>query len=1311
MKSMNQRMKLWFGRVDTSQSGVLSERDVCDKILKFSPDLCVEHISEFLVECRCPNDPNMIDYNMLVDSLWPGTKAHPNIPDHPGELSSSSTAAPYKDSLHLSPTTSGSTEEGSILTPTERADSKDSAQSSKYNSADVAAGLDNHSNSADAAAGQPQQICSRRSSRSVEDGNSPKISKDVSDKRKMSKDSSSIASQVKEIVEQLSPESAQAVLAFAQSKNKAQQNDKNWVRLHETTRHAVGKLLDAADLSFAFKETKCMSRADYCALRYFINDVKIGAISKRRSVLVSSDEEIDKDTELLGDIPDAEESFGQETIAAWLVGNVFACDAIQELPSETYAFVDRVCTRLRSRKELVKYTRLDQMFQTMALYNDCFHRIRQEAGWNDIPHSGDNACEQPPEICIGNSMDEVLTSLFKTAVIVEGYTKNLCSEISLCHGVLLTRMGPLKKWERARQKIVLDYGGNPRRILDLVRCSVICESMESIQTLMEFLEGRPDMKCTRVKSGFNSSVLVTPTGYRDVKVTACFIDCPLLFEIQLQLKEFYLINKEMGHKIFAWTRVLSPWAISSPEDVVQHGNSEVLHGMCLLCGEILSSTVETTGHHSQASQQARILLVEVLSSTLDESTIGKHGGMDHANDLILFVESPENVVKQSSSAGTSSAKTSRNLRRASVDLGSSLKNLLKGRAYRAYGMLMGSLNQFAEARDALSQGMEFAQTAHDILMIARLHQTIGQVCTLERDYHCALLEYRLAAEQLATALGENHPGTAVARICVAEALAHGGLFSVETFVDSEVQTLRDACAHVLQYCGRRHPYVAKGYLVKSKVLRELGRHIEAKQEAELAVEVYRETHGPTAQQTRDALLELGLAEWGAGYNDQAVSHIEDAAASASSKSKQTESCEVVNPKKLNGHMSFEDYTDAIIVSGKESSSLRSDALLSEFVSIEASAGEGSTGLETAAARLSIIEARLSQEAGMQVRKMRSCDLVARVEDGKTEFQFSPRPEILKDDLASLSLTEFKYFLDQHLVHTDEWTEEHLTALHKALQEDAGYFEAQSGILGASESLVYVLPTLVLTVRPPAQPTHFLQEVGRQGGKSGVQKATKPAIRLLRQESLVDAVARFVDERFIVPLPDLTIQVQDVLLSGATTSGHTSKSRTYPGLQTKYVRTFLEVIVEGLPEEGFVTGSKRMGRCREYRWMDEFDAEAFEDNYVAPSAESACSKRGSRKTHMHLGSDTPGRGLAARSSGGLGRIETTRSREDIERIRAPSRTDEPVSPRPPFSEERSVSKVSQEDPMSPRINVGHSCASIGSSESLGAKERSGALPKI
>ena len=83
-----------------------------------------------------------------------------------------------------------------------------------------------------------------------------------------------------------------------------------------------------------------------------------------------------------------------------------------------------------------------------------------------------------------------------------------------------TKTSQLKKLFRAREKVAVDYGGRGERLRDVLRASIVCETVAELQTLgdeLRALEAAGTVRVLQIKNRFRGHP--TPSGYRDVNVS------------------------------------------------------------------------------------------------------------------------------------------------------------------------------------------------------------------------------------------------------------------------------------------------------------------------------------------------------------------------------------------------------------------------------------------------------------------------------------------------------------------------------------------------------------------------------------------------------------------------------------------------------------------------------------------------------------------------------------------------------------------------------------------------------------------------
>lgn len=122
---------------------------------------------------------------------------------------------------------------------------------------------------------------------------------------------------------------------------------------------------------------------------------------------------------------------------------------------------------------------------------------------------------------------------------------------------------PLKKPERAIQKVHRTYGGDPSRLLDITRRSIVLKNVSKLVQAVQTIKEDQDVEIIRIK---NRMSLDAPSslGYRDININLMIKtpDTEVLgvdyhvAEVQLILDDYYAKKSDEGHKAYVTYRNL-----------------------------------------------------------------------------------------------------------------------------------------------------------------------------------------------------------------------------------------------------------------------------------------------------------------------------------------------------------------------------------------------------------------------------------------------------------------------------------------------------------------------------------------------------------------------------------------------------------------------------------------------------------------------------------------------------------------------------------------------------------------------------------
>lgn len=122
-------------------------------------------------------------------------------------------------------------------------------------------------------------------------------------------------------------------------------------------------------------------------------------------------------------------------------------------------------------------------------------------------------------------------------------------------------IGPMKKRERAEEKVKSDYGGDWSRVGDLVRASVAVDSFDDIESTLDKLRASGLKLARKPKDRFAHP---TESGYRDLMLNVVYPNGHV-GELQMHLKPILKVKSE-GHKLYEGVRSIEAKAKAEHRD-------------------------------------------------------------------------------------------------------------------------------------------------------------------------------------------------------------------------------------------------------------------------------------------------------------------------------------------------------------------------------------------------------------------------------------------------------------------------------------------------------------------------------------------------------------------------------------------------------------------------------------------------------------------------------------------------------------------------------------------------------------------------
>lgn len=212
--------------------------------------------------------------------------------------------------------------------------------------------------------------------------------------------------------------------------------------------------------------------------------------------------------------------------------------------------------------------------------------------------------------------------------VLPRYTQilELCSQMETIREVIV-KVAPLKERERILAKVESDYGGNVRRVVDVVRGSIIFKTLGCLNTFLElhFADGHftigdcVNVPVIRIRSGFLSTHAVRSYGYRDVNVNLMVDD--YICELQLHIGDYYNIKTEHGHSQYTWARNFAVSVITDPWQIFEYSDeTNTLRLIIWLCshGKGWCEQHQTDTSIADLRNESQPNLHELRSDVLDD---------------------------------------------------------------------------------------------------------------------------------------------------------------------------------------------------------------------------------------------------------------------------------------------------------------------------------------------------------------------------------------------------------------------------------------------------------------------------------------------------------------------------------------------------------------------------------------------------------------------------------------------------------------------------------------------------------------------
>lgn len=163
----------------------------------------------------------------------------------------------------------------------------------------------------------------------------------------------------------------------------------------------------------------------------------------------------------------------------------------------------------------------------------------------DVRHTSVPDLAHPDTLRLPEAQRERYVEVYRQAAAVKPGFDAALGDIAATVGGTF-KATPLKGTTRAVDKIVSDYGGDPGRIKDVVRGTIVVDSLDAARAAMEQLLGRFEVLPQGRRDWLDPSVQ-TPDGYRDAKFNVLIGGH--VAEVQINLPQM-LAAKKQAHPLY-----------------------------------------------------------------------------------------------------------------------------------------------------------------------------------------------------------------------------------------------------------------------------------------------------------------------------------------------------------------------------------------------------------------------------------------------------------------------------------------------------------------------------------------------------------------------------------------------------------------------------------------------------------------------------------------------------------------------------------------------------------------------------------------
>eukprot|EP00903_Cladosiphon_okamuranus_P018852 g17340.t1 len=440
-----------------------------------------------------------------------------------------------------------------------------------------------------------------------------------------------------------------------------------------------------------------------------------------------------------------------------------------ELKSQREDATSSVC--LDAKVNILKYLQVQTVLQYQAGYDALYYELNKEGGLECLRsiapvRAGDLVQPKSFELqhCDeDDGLDKQLEFFLADASLAKEGLDMLAAKVTQGLEKCKVHCVDVKSLESTRRKAIKFCGGDVRKVVDMARVAVICDTPEALEQVYSKIIGLlQPQDVLRVKNGFNSDWM--PGGYRDVKVNP--VVNQHLCEIQLQLHDFYTL-KSGQHAVYTWARELRVTTGLGAEDMLENLFPEVTKEMVHLArqnwhgtGYYLANLQFAAGEYDLAEKG----LKQDLSGAEDKLQGFEDHGSKGWREALLLVDNIRTrlsvVLEKTGKYAEADLLLLRAIENGEKTLGPDHPDIATRLQTRA--LLLEAQAEYAEADPLYARAIEIWEKAFGPVhpWVAKALNNRAELLRLQGKYAAADPLYLRAIEIGEKTLGPDHPDLA-----------------------------------------------------------------------------------------------------------------------------------------------------------------------------------------------------------------------------------------------------------------------------------------------------------------------------------------------------------------------------------------------------------------------------------------------------------------------------------------------------------------------------------------------------------------------